>query len=138
MQSRTSELQDNTCGRSPTLTVSIRCSEPVTLQCSAGRRERREGEGRKRQYENGQSPLQNSPRSQDSCQNNGRDSRDFYLGFPPPHAGFSNASLPPLFKVSVGESTRSKRDLSTERFSTQSSEVGGLLGFPTDATKHGF
>ena len=83
-------------------------------------------------------PLQNSPRSQDSCQNNSRDSRDFYLGFPPPHAGFSNASLPPLFKVSVGESTRSKRDLSTERFSTQSSELGGLLGFPTDATKTRF
>lgn len=30
MQSRASELQDNMCGQSPT-SVSIRCSDPVTL-----------------------------------------------------------------------------------------------------------
>lgn len=146
MQSRGSELQDNMCGQ-------VTCFYRMQWPCNpfnhfvfgwekgeAGReRKKEEGEGRKREGEGDMKkanfPCKITLEANNATQTTAERRQRFLLGLSPSTCRFSKALLPLLLKVSLGERTGSKKDLPTERFSMQSWELGGLFGFPTDATK---
>lgn len=86
-----------------------------------------------------QFPLQNCRKSQYSRPTPPPRQPRCLLGLSNPSVlRFSKASLPPLLKVSLGESTESERDLPTGRLSLLSWELGGFARLPHRRHQTGF